>query len=140
MTFEPCASCTSTVVVLGRRVVDDRGQRFVVDVDELGRVLRERASRGDDERDRIADEADLALGERRARRLGTQRADRRVPLLLDPGVQVGGGEHGVHPGQRERGRRVDRRGSSARACGLRTKYACSIPGKRDVVDVGAAAR
>ena len=70
------------VGVLGRRVVDDRRERLVVDVDQLGRVLGEVAALGDHERDRVADEADLALGQRRARRLRAPRADRRVPLLL----------------------------------------------------------
>ena len=114
--------------VFGVDVVDDRGQRFVVDVDELGRVLGERAARGDDERDRVADEAHLALGERRARRLRALRPDRRVPLLLDAGIQVGRREHRVHAGQRQRRRRVDRSRSRRAAYGLRTKYACSIPG------------
>ena len=108
------------VGVLGRRVVDDRRQRLVVDVDELGRVLGEIAALGDHERDRVADEADLALGERRARRLRAPRPDRRVPLLLHAGVQVGGGEHEPHARRGERRRRVDP-ADRGRANGLRTK-------------------
>ena len=115
------------VGVLGRRVVDDRGERLVVDVDELGRVLGEVPALGDHERDRVADEAHLALGERRARRLRAPRADRRVPLLLHLRVEVGGGEHEVHARRAQRRGRVD---PADRRCanGLRTKHACSIPG------------
>ena len=40
------------------------GQRLVVDLDELGRVARELARLGDDDRDRVADEAHAADGER----------------------------------------------------------------------------
>ena len=125
-TLEPWARVHERVGVLGLRVVDDRRERLVVDVDQLGRVLGDVAVLGDDQRDGIADEADLAVGERRARRLGARRADRRVPLLLDSGVQVGGGEHEADPGQRARGRRVDRRGSPPRrtGCARRTRAAC----------------
>ena len=91
--------------VLGLGVVDDCRQRFVVDLDQIGGVLRERAARGDHKRDGVTDETNLALGKRRAWCLGAQRSDRRVPLLLDPGVQIGRGVHRVHAGQRERGGR-----------------------------------
>ena len=95
------------VGVLGLGEVGDRGQRFVVDVDEFDRVLGDVTVVGDDERDRIADELHLALGQRRARRVGDVLARDRVPGLLDVGVQILGGEHRVHAGQRQRRRCVD---------------------------------
>ena len=70
------------VVALRRDVVDDRLQRLVVDVDQLGRVLGEVAALGDDQRDRVADEAHLVVGQRRARASRAVPADRGVPLLL----------------------------------------------------------
>ena len=44
--------------------VGDRGQRLVVDLDELGRVAGELARLGDDDRDRVADEPGAADRER----------------------------------------------------------------------------
>ena len=55
----------------------------------------------------IADELHLALGQRRARGVGDVLARDRVPGLLDVGVDVRGGEHRVHAGQRQRGGGVD---------------------------------
>src|SRR4029077_7775047 len=62
--------------VFGVGVVDDGGQGLEVDVDEVGRVLGERAARGDHEGDRVSDEADLVLGQGRARRLPALRPAR----------------------------------------------------------------
>src|SRR4029453_9173308 len=39
-----------------------------------------------DQRDRVADEADLAVGQRWLRRVGHRLAHRRVPRLVDAGV------------------------------------------------------
>ena len=69
MRFEPWLSCTSASASSASSVVDDGRQRLVVDVDELGRVLGEVERLGDDERDGVADETHLVVGERRARRL-----------------------------------------------------------------------
>ena len=96
------------VEALGGRIVDDGHQALDVDDHELGRVLGDVAVLGDDERDGIAHEPHLILRERRARDLGDVRTDRRVPLLLDAGVQVGRHEHGMHPGEGDRLARVDR--------------------------------
>ena len=49
--------------------VDHRGQHFVVDVDQLGRILRLVGRLGDHEGDRVADVTDLALRKHRMRRL-----------------------------------------------------------------------
>jgi len=70
--------------------------RLVVDVDQIGRVLRDVTALGHDQRDRVADEPHLVLGKRWARRLGSVRTDGRVPLLLRVRVEVGRSEHVVH--------------------------------------------
>ena len=49
--------------------IGDRRQRVVLDDDGLGRVGRGGAGLGDDDRDRVADEPHLVLGERRAHAL-----------------------------------------------------------------------
>ena len=46
--------------VLGAARVDERRQRLVLDLDQLGRVARELPGRGDDGDDRLADVPDLA--------------------------------------------------------------------------------
>ena len=57
------------VVAHERGVVgEDRGTRLVVDLHELGRVFREVAALGDDQRDRIADEAHVVDRQREHRR------------------------------------------------------------------------
>ena len=69
------------VVVEHRRVgvlrlarVDERRQRLVVDLDELGRVARELARLGDDRDDRLADVAHLADREREVLDVRARRA------------------------------------------------------------------
>ena len=95
------------VRLLRRGVVDDRGQGVVVDLDQIDGVFGEVAALGDHQGHRVADEAHLALGQRGPRGLGALRSDRRVPLLLHVGVEVGRGENGAHPGQRQGRRGVD---------------------------------
>ena len=57
--------------VLGRRVrVDDRVERLVLDLDELGGVLRERARLGQHGRHRLARVTDLVVREQRVRLVG----------------------------------------------------------------------
>jgi hypothetical protein len=79
--------------------VGDCGERLVVDVDEFDRVLGHVPTVGDDERDRVADELRLALGQWRAWRVRDVLARNGVPSLLDVGVEIVGGEHRVHAGQ-----------------------------------------
>ena len=55
---------------VGLDVVGHVGQWVVVDVDQFGRVLGDVAVLGHHQRDRIAHEADLALGQRRPGRVG----------------------------------------------------------------------
>jgi hypothetical protein len=68
--------CGGTV---GLRDVDDGGQFFVVDLDQLGRVLRLVDALGDDQRHLVAHVAHLALREHRVRRL----LHRRAVLAVD---------------------------------------------------------
>ena len=118
-------------------VVDDRAARLVVDHHELARVLGDVAVVGDDERDRVADEADLVLGERRSRRLRRLRAELRVPLLVHTRVEVLGDEHRADAGQRPRLVDVDRQDP---APGERAAHEAGVEHARphDVVDEGAA--
>ena len=73
-----------------RARVDERRQRLVLDLDELGGVARELARLGDDDRDRLADVPHLADGERvvlhvcaRRRRDLEERVGERRHLLAD---------------------------------------------------------
>ena len=97
--FPGTVSWTEISTAFGRCVVDDGRQRLEVDHDQVGGVLGDVAALGDDERDGVAHEAHLVLGQRRTRHLGDVRADRGVPLLPGTRVQVGGDEHGVHAGE-----------------------------------------
>ena len=87
------------VRVDGGQVVDHRWQGVDVDHDELARVLGDVAIVRDDERDRVADEPHLTLGQGRPWRLGPARAQLRVPLLVDARVEVLGDEHRMDPGR-----------------------------------------
>ena len=87
--------------VLGLPVVDDRRERVVVDVDEVGGVLGDVTRVGHDEGDGIAGEAGLCLGERGPRRLRAVGSHRRVPLLFHVDVEVGGGLGLIHIGAGE---------------------------------------
>ena len=122
----------------GGGVVGDRGQRLVVDLDQLGRVLGEVAAVRDDQGDRVAGEPGLAVGERRPRRVRHLVPGPGVPGLADVAVEVGGGEDGVHAGQRQRGRRVDRDDARPR---VRAADEAGVQHARpgDVVDEGARA-
>ena len=90
------------------------------------------------EGDRVADETDLALGERRPWRVGDVLAGDRVPRVDHVGVQVGRGEHGVHALERPRGRRVDAHDPGP---GERAPHEAGVehPRPHDVVDEGPVA-
>ena len=87
---------------LRRGGIGDRGQHRVIDLDLLGGVARLRQGLGDHHRDRIADMAGLAAGERRMRR----HLHRRAVLGMDHpaadeiadlvGGKLGAGEHRQH--------------------------------------------
>jgi len=60
--------------------IGDRGLDGVIDRDQLGRVARLRQAVGDDDRDRVADMAHLAVRQHRVRRLLHRRAVLRMNL------------------------------------------------------------
>ena len=111
-----------------RAAVDDRRQRLVVDLDQLGGLAGDRRAVGDDERHRVADMAHAIDGERVARR-HDQRRHRA------PGRASGRGR----PDRRRCRRRARRRIAcaaaasirlmSAWACGERRTWPHSAPGQ-----------
>ena len=112
------------------------GQRIPVDLDQLDRVLGHVPALGQHERHLVADEAGLALGERGQRGRRRLRAEHGEPLLVHVGVQVGGGEDGVHAVERERGSGVD---ATDRGTRVRAAHEAGVqhPRPGDVVDEGA---
>ena len=88
------------VLGVGRRrgEVDDRGLRVEVDLDQLAGVLGDVATRGDDERDRVADVAHVGRRERRAATCSSSPSI-ACHAATEPAVEVGGGEHGDDAGQ-----------------------------------------
>ncbi len=120
---------------LGSEVVDHRRERLVVDVYQVGGILGDVAVSGDDESDRVADEAHLPIGERGQGCRRRPAPHHRVPLLAHAAVEVGGREYGVHAGERERRRGVDPNDASA---GEGAAYEAGVQHARasDVVDEG----
>jgi hypothetical protein len=113
--------------------VDDDGERFVLDLDQVRGVRGDIAVGGDDEGDFLVLEQDLAVGEHH---LNIAR-ERRRPGEIDA-LEVLGGQNGDHAGQRLRLRRIDlddARVGVARSVEVAVQHA----GKLDVVDVIAAA-
>ena len=121
------------------RVVGHRRQRLVVDFHQLGRVLGQVAAVRDHERDRVAREPGLALGQRRARSVRHLVPCAGVPGLADVAVEVGGGEDGVHSGQVERGGHVNTDDPRPRV-GAADEAGVQQARAGDVVDEGARAR
>ena len=124
--------------LLARGIVDERRQRLVVDLDDVGGILGQVAGLGHDERDWIADEADLALGERRAGRVRHLLADHREPHLLHARVEVRGGEHCVHALEGQCSRGVDAQQTCPRE-GAPDEARMQHPGSHHVVDEGPVA-
>ena len=125
-------------VGVGRgEVVDHRRQGVDVDDHELAGVLGDVAVLGDDERDGIADEADLPLGQRRSRRLRRRRAELGVPLLVHIRVEVLGDEHRLDARQGQGFGHVD---GDDPAPGDVAAHEAGVEHARsyDVVDEGAA--
>ena len=107
--------------LLGLRVVDDRRERLVVDVNQFGRVLSQVAAFGDGEGHRIADEAHFVLGERRPGGLRALRSERGMPLLLGVRIEIGRREHGYARPGAPAPLEVSMARIAALANGLRTK-------------------
>ena len=74
--------------------VDDRGERLVLDDDDLGAVLGRRLGLRDDERDRLSGEDDLLARERLGRAVGAGRREREVRRQED-GDDTGYGQRGL---------------------------------------------
>ena len=124
------------LVRLCGRVVDDRRERFVFDLDELCGILGDVAALGDHQGNRITHEAHLSLGKRRTRGLRALSPYGGVPLLPSVGIQVRRGEDVADAGQRCGGFDIDaaQPGTWMRAPG---KARMEHPRKRDVVDIRA---
>ena len=88
------------------------GDRIDLDLDEVAGVLGDVARLGDDEGDRLAGEADVAVGQH-AERPAAVAALEVDPRLDDVAVEVGAGEHGDDAGQLAGRRDVERRDRAA---------------------------
>ena len=127
-------------VLCGRRDIDERLERLVVDLDELGRVDGVRTGVGDHDRDAVALVVDLADREREVlgalhvlgHRPGARH--RRLPVV----AQVGAGEHGDDALGGRRSRRVDRDDPRVRVRAADDGHHDRAR-EVDVVDVGAPA-
>ena len=113
--------------------VDDRGQRFVLDIDQLERVVRRVLVGRDHERDLLALEAHLVAREHGLRVVGDRRHPREPQRL-----EVLGGDDGGDVGVRERLRGVDRDDACVRV-GATQDRAVDHSGQPDVVEVRALA-
>ena len=113
--------------------VDDRGQRLVLDVDQLERVVRRVLVRRDHERDFLALESDLVTCEHGLGVVG----DRRHPGEPER-LEVLGGDDCRDVGVGEGPRGVDRENARVR---VRASQQCSVdhPRQPDVVEVVALA-
>ena len=119
-----------------------RRQRLVIDVAPVRGVFGDIAAVRDHEGDRLADVAHFVLGEaiRHERLLDRRvRHQQRQRLPLHDSGRSAWVKHRMHARQSERRALVDAP-MPAWACGLRTTAACSMPGKRDVVDEAASPR
>ena len=127
------------------RVVDDRGERLDVELDELEGILRQCPSLGHDERVRIADVAHFVVGQHLVRPGGSHRQHGgRTHRAHEHVVQVDCGQHGndtVAPRVRQRRRRprcVRARCRCARtpraACRARRRRRRSDPARSGVAD------
>ena len=123
---------------------DDRGQRFVVDLDQFGGVRCLRGGLRDHEGNRIADPAHAVFGQHRVGRL----EHRRAVAALEPAVRrqfaqpgllpVGRGDDGKHAGRGLGGVGLDRQ--DFRVAVRRAQHDAERHARIDhVVDIAAAA-
>ncbi len=133
-TLAPRSSWTSADAGAQRLFqIDHRRQRLELDHDVVERVLGDVAAFGDHDRQRLADVADLVLGERHLRALVEDDArDRRRRHQQRPGLPVVAEVVGGIDGDDAVPRRAPRDTSilRMRACAtwLRRNAACSMPG------------
>ena len=125
--------------------VGDHGQRVVLDVDQLGRVLGLRERLGDHEGDVIADVADAVGAEHGPQPVGALGA---VPVgqrhgagqkVAAAGFDVRAGDHGEHARRRSGRRDVERTDPGVRL-GRADDAAVGLTGDVDVVGVAPLAR
>ena len=115
--------------------VDDRGQRLVRHDDRIGGVAGEVAIGGDDDRDRLASEANDVSGDGVMRWRRERRADRHRRQELG---NLFAGEHGFDAVHRLRGADVDRRDASVGDVAALERQVLHA-GDLDVVDILAQA-
>ena len=115
------------------RALTTSGQRLVLDVDQLERVVRRVLVGRDHERDLLALEPDLVSGEHGLRVVGDRRHPREPERL-----EVLGGDDRGDVGVRERPRGVDRDDPRVRVRAAE-HGAVDHPRQADVVEVGALA-
>ena len=126
--------------VLGVAVVDDRGPRVVVDLDELGRVLGQvagrRRRRARPDRRRSAPRPRRGAG---AASPGSSARSTCATARASPGLRSARGEHRPHAGQRARAAAVSM--PRMRGPGERAAHEARVQHARepDVVDEGAVA-
>ena len=108
-------------------------QRLVVDLDQLGAVGRGVAVLGDDEGDLLVLEEHLLLGQHRLHVAGERRH-----VVEAERLQVGGGQHGEHAGQRGRLGGVDLLDAGV-GVGRADEVAVDHAGQLQIVDVVALA-
>ena len=113
------------------------GDRLDLDLDEVAGVLGDVAGLGDDERDRLAGEAHVAVGEQPERPAAVAALE-VDPRLDDVAVEVGAGEHGDDAGQLAGRADVERRDRAAGDVAADERDV-QQPGHDDVVDVAAVA-
>ncbi len=117
--------------------VQDRSERLVLDVDEVGRIARSREALGHDGDDRLTDEAHGAVGQEWKRRdlhVGEERIRRGLAEMLDVACRHDGHDPGGAPG-RARIEPHDPRVAVRAAHEVHVQHA----GHGDVVDVAATA-
>ena len=122
----------------GLLVVDDRRLDVEVDLHQIARVFRDVAVVGDHDRDRIADEAHVTVGQTARRGLRAVGARESGPHRVPFAAEVVGGEHRVHAVERARGFDVETRDVGARHGAA---HECRVQRARhgDVVDVRSVA-
>lgn len=115
-----------------------RRRRVDIDLDEFAGVLRDVPARRDHNRDRIADEADVGVGERWVVGASLWRPTGRGPQRTAEGIEVGGGEDGAHSWERLGG--IDSDAPDLAGCHVASdERDVELTGQADVIRVPALA-